>query len=592
VADIDAINVQLEKEGAKWRAKESSISKLTPEQFRRRLGWIKPSLPPRAHSGGPPPNWSPGDPSDESVDWRARNGKNYVTPVKDQGGCGTCVAFAVTSLVESMALIESDVTLDLSEADLAFCGSHAANCAGWYQDSALEDVMSRGIVTSAQFSYPSAFPNSTPSGGTPVCKVIANHDVYAVKVLSFQNVYSVADRKSYLTNVGPMVTGFTCYSDFASYGSGIYSPMSTADVVGGHVFLIIGYSDLDQCWIFKNSSGPTWGENGFGKMAYGVCDIDTETASDKTYSTGCNGVSIPPEVMAELISNKDIVTLGNVPQAFCCDGFYSDDDGMRHAVVGAASGQVVDISYSPKSGTKMTTLTIQPDLVDIGAFYTNDDNARHVIIATQDGSISEIFYKPEWGVHIASLGTVTGATRVCGFYTPDDNYRHAIVATAAGEVFEIFYGTQGIHRIKIGEFPQIGKFPPIIDIAGFYSPDDQYRHVIVGLEGDVITEIFYNPQTGIGMAPLGDFAGLSRLGAFFDANNNFYNRRVLTLWNAATESFLGEIRYSSPYGLVKNTFMEVDGAIDVGGFYSPDDDFAHGILSFGSFDIKEVFYRP
>ena len=56
-----------------------------------------------------------------------RNG-NHVTPVKDQGNCGSCVSFCSCGLVESMSSIEQHQLLDLSEADLHFCSSHGPSC--------------------------------------------------------------------------------------------------------------------------------------------------------------------------------------------------------------------------------------------------------------------------------------------------------------------------------------------------------------------------------------------------------------------------------------------------------------------------------
>jgi C1A family cysteine protease len=50
-----------------------------------------------------------------SIDWRNNNG-NFVTPVKNQGGCGSCVAFGTMAVMESMFAIEQSMLLNFSEA--------------------------------------------------------------------------------------------------------------------------------------------------------------------------------------------------------------------------------------------------------------------------------------------------------------------------------------------------------------------------------------------------------------------------------------------------------------------------------------------
>ena len=68
-------------------------------------------------------------------------------------------------------------------------------------------------------------------------------------------------------NYGPLVTTFSVYADFFSYIGGIYSYASGA-YQGGHAVLIVGYDDVNQYFIVKNSWGSGWGEAGYFKIAY------------------------------------------------------------------------------------------------------------------------------------------------------------------------------------------------------------------------------------------------------------------------------------------------------------------------------------
>jgi hypothetical protein len=597
--DIAAFNKQLEQGHAAWRAAESSLSKLTPDQMQRMLGWSQPSAPTestRVTYSLHVANWSPSDPFDSEVDWRNRNGKNYVTPVGAQGGCGTCVAFAVCALVESMALIEKNVRLDLSQSDLAFCGSHSPNCGAWEQTGALGDVKTRGVVSANRYSYLSSFPNANSWGTTPMCVNVPNRNKFSVKVSDFGNIFTISERKSYLTHVGPLVAGLTAYSDLPTYSTGVYSPSSTAKGIGGHELLVIGYSESEQCWLVKNSWGVCWGQGGFGKIAYGACDIDVETSTKKSYFTNCSGVDIPDLVKAELVASQGISTVTTIAGASCCDSFYSDDDQMRHAIVGTSSGQVLEYSFRPGAGHSQTLRATFPDLVDLGGFYTPDDKMRHVISLDARGTVVETYYLSSGGVSETQLATIPGAVKVCGFYSADDRNRHAIVATSKGEIIEIFYGTAGSGK------SQVGTVQNIVDICGFYSPDDHYRHVLVGSSDGTITEIYYQPQKGISETVLGKVPNLVKLAGFYTETNDPYSRRALAVSKipqtspdcvaaaSSGDSGLTEIRYSSPNGAVTTSLMQFWGTVDIGGFYSPDDKYSHGIIALASGAIDELFY--
>src|SRR5258708_22180061 len=85
------------------------------------------------------------------VDWRNRKGRNNVTSVKDQGGCGSCVSFGVTATLESMVLIEHNLSLVLSESELLFCVG--GSCGGWRPVLAVIYVKKDGEVFNMCFAY-------------------------------------------------------------------------------------------------------------------------------------------------------------------------------------------------------------------------------------------------------------------------------------------------------------------------------------------------------------------------------------------------------------------------------------------------------
>ena len=228
-------------------------------------------------------------PHPSAFDWRSRNATG---PVTNQAWCGSCVSFACTGLVGAMVAIEEGVSpVHLSEADSHFCSSHGANCGGWNNGDCLGQIKSRGVVSDADYPYMTAFdsppvgdPNDIPDHlWIAHCRTMIanrNNKIYKINEIT---AWTGDDRKTYLANVGPLVCGFTVYEDFDNYGGGVYHH-TMGNVRGGHAVLVIGYSDIDQCWICRNSWGTTFGGaprpdgtgGGFFKIGYGQCGIDGE----------------------------------------------------------------------------------------------------------------------------------------------------------------------------------------------------------------------------------------------------------------------------------------------------------------------------
>lgn len=296
-------------------------------------------------------------------------------------------------------------------------------------------------------------------------------------------------------------------------------------------------------------------------------------------------VQITKNVINRLGGNpKGLAPLRNVADIICADGFYSDDDGYRHAIVGSANGIITEIFFNPQTGIGAKQIVTQFGLLDLGCFYTPNDQYRHVITALANGNIHEVFFNPQTGLGDALLGNIPKAIAACGFYSADDNFRHAIVATADGDVIEIYYHpTFGEGQMLLGNFENI------IDIGCFFTADDNYRHVIVGTADGNIIEIYYHPQHGIFNVVIANVPGIIRLSGYVADNDRFFNRRVQVL--TETDS-IHEVRYHQNFGIMRTLLFNTSGVKDLGAFYSPDDDFRHSILAFASGEIKELYFNP
>lgn len=306
---LEEIQSAIRSEGASWQAGATSLSELPKEEQRLRLGVELPAglteqeakrqIEAAREGVRAATAASVGAPA--AFDWRNVNGQNYVTPVKNQGGCGSCVAFGTVGVVETTYRVQQgdpNMDVDLSEAQLFYCHGRSVgrNCGnGWEPGAALEFFKTQGVADEASYPY---------TAGDQNCSNLASDwQGRAVKVMGYHKAASVADMKAWLSTRGPVTGCFYVYDDFFSYTSGVYKHV-TGNLAGGHCVTIIGYDDALGCWICKNSWGAGWGDGGFFKIGYGECLIETWFGP-----FAVDGISPP-----SWISNKQVKGLWTIDQ--------------------------------------------------------------------------------------------------------------------------------------------------------------------------------------------------------------------------------------------------------------------------------------
>ena len=206
-----------------------------------------------------------------SYDLRNIGGKNFITPIKNQGSCGSCVAFGVAATAEGRFKRQRNnpnLNVDYSEAHLFYCyarneGRRCNN--GWWPSKALNAFKDHGVVDDNCFPY---------TAGDQVCNLCSGWEGRLTKITGWKKLTSIADMKDWISTKGPLAACYTVYNDFFSYAGGIYRHVSGA-VAGGHCVSCVGYNDAQGYWIMKNSWGTGFGENGYFRIAYGECGIDS-----------------------------------------------------------------------------------------------------------------------------------------------------------------------------------------------------------------------------------------------------------------------------------------------------------------------------
>ena len=250
---------------------------LTPKEFKARYLGFRPDLKqendiPLQQAEIPDIDLPP------KFDWREYDA---VTPVKDQGHCGSCWAFSVTGNVEGQYAIKHKKLLSLSEQELVDCDRLDEGCEGGYMVNAYKSIETLGGLE-LETDYPYDARDER-------CHLYKNKA--KVQVVSAINITSDENKMAqWLVKNGPISVAINADA-MQFYIGGVSHPFNFLCNPKNldHGVLIVGYGmskyplfkkELPY-WIIKNSWGRRWGEQGYYRVyrGDGTCGVNTMASS-------------------------------------------------------------------------------------------------------------------------------------------------------------------------------------------------------------------------------------------------------------------------------------------------------------------------
>jgi len=290
-AEIKQVNQDFAEGKKTWYDHLNDFSNLPKDEFiKQKTGLIEPSPEEKAN--------------DSSAKYFARFKRNtvpdeynavtegLVSPIKFQGSCGSCAAFAAMSSIETCFKKITGIFGDYSEQQMLDCAYGSENGAYGCNGATPAAYLTWAGDNEIEFASETVYPYQSSVGTCPDEIEPLNQ---GAKVSGSYYTYNGDEDmlKNLVYEHGAVLVAIHVDGGLQNYGGGIYSGCSAGATIN-HAVSVVGYGTEDgkDYWLFKNSWGTWWGEEGFGKIERGVnmCTIGPYIATTEctSSSTECS----------------------------------------------------------------------------------------------------------------------------------------------------------------------------------------------------------------------------------------------------------------------------------------------------------------
>jgi len=189
-------------------------------------------------------------------DWRE---DNVVSPVKNQGGCGSCWAFASTECMESHYMIGTKEDIVLAPQYYVNCVKNPMSCGGTGGCEGAIAELAFNLTAQVGIPLERDLPYRGSDGSCGTYPEAVTCDGYHHLAPN-----DASELETALATVGPVSVSVA--ANWGRYSGGVYEGgcSSSYSCSINHAVLAVGY-DQDY-WLIRNSWGASWGERGYIRL--------------------------------------------------------------------------------------------------------------------------------------------------------------------------------------------------------------------------------------------------------------------------------------------------------------------------------------